>query len=179
MTYKIVSRKEWNAKPPKKPLTSIKPSSVTVHYDGGAPVKALNLQAEIAKVRSIQTYHMFDRVNAAGKPDTFSDIAYSYLIGPSGNIYVGRGPSKRTAANGTTEGNNKSLAVYFMMGGDQPLKQAMLEAFVQLRTTVLNSLPVLLHRHWLNPNGTVRTECPGKHLEAAYKAGYLQLSKIP
>ncbi len=179
MTYKIVTRKQWNAKPPKKALPNITPSSVTVHYDGAAKVVAKNETAEIAKVRQIQMYHMFNRTNAAGKPDTFTDIAYSYLIGPSGNIYEGRGPTHRTAANGTTQGNDKSLAVYFMLGGDQPLTQPMLEAFVQLRTTVLHNLPVLMHKHWLGANGKVRTECPGKHLEAAYKAGYLQLTKIP
>lgn len=177
MTFKIVTRKEWKAKPSKHPHTLIRPKSVTVHYDGGDPVKVADVKAEMAKVRSIQTYHMEGRGKAGLK--NFQDIAYSYLIGPSGNVYVGRGVQARTAANGTSAGNDQSLAVYFMIGADQPLTQPMLESWVKLRTTVLNKLPVKLHRQWLNVDGSIRTECPGKHLVEAYKLGYLQLDAIP
>ena len=91
MVIKIYTRKEWGANPVKRTPSKIKEvKGLAVHWS--AFPKPNNVQEEINQVRRIQDLHQNDRGS--------NDIAYSFLVGDSGNVYVGRGMKNRTASQG-------------------------------------------------------------------------------
>ncbi|XP_033220942.1 uncharacterized protein LOC117175344 [Belonocnema kinseyi] len=86
----IITRSEWGAKPPKGPVDKLSknpPPFVVVHHSAteGCTSQAICQ----ARVRSFQDYHI--------NHNNWSDIGYNFLVGEDGNIYEGRGWSKRGA----------------------------------------------------------------------------------
>lgn len=68
-----------------------------------------------AIMRAHQAFHM-------GPQRGWSDYAYSGAFCPHGYGYLGRGRGVRTAANGTSDGNDRSYALQYMGAGpDDPL----------------------------------------------------------
>lgn len=124
----------------------------TVHYSEVAA--AADHRSCPSQVRAIQGYHM----DSQG----WSDIAYSDLVCQHGAIYEGRGPLKRTAANGTDAGNDAAHAVCALLASGQTPTTAMLDAIVD-SAVFLNSQSgagdrVNGHRDWKS------TGCPGDPL---------------
>lgn len=88
MSITIVSRKEWQAKPPTKPF--IKQGTVSeffLHHSVSA-----DLGDEKAEMRSIQALHQ-----AAGA----RDIDYGFCLGRKGTFYEGRGWGNQDGATAT------------------------------------------------------------------------------
>lgn len=77
---KIFSRSEWGARPPKSVtlISNLPTPESWIHHSAGVPGSD-----EKAYMRSIQNYHM--------NHNKWSDIGYSFMVFPSGNIYEGRG----------------------------------------------------------------------------------------
>jgi hypothetical protein len=107
----IVSRAEWDARPPKTTpyRIPIPTPELWLHHtasaDGGA-----------ARVRAIQDFHMDVR--------GWSDIAYSFLINGAGQIFMGRGVG---IAGGHTAGHNTISHAICVLGNfndDQPTDAA-------------------------------------------------------
>lgn len=100
---KFVSREEWNAAPPTKTYSPVHPrdrKGVVIHHNGpplgldaGASYSSL-VSAEMSKCRGIQAYH---------QTRGWSDCAYSWMIGQSGNIYEVRGLMLPQFANGSDQ----------------------------------------------------------------------------
>jgi len=58
----------------------------------------------------------------------WADVAYNIAVCPHGIVLAGRGYGVRSAAQGTNDGNNRFMAVFYMYGeGETPTKE-MLEA---------------------------------------------------
>jgi hypothetical protein len=76
-----VTREQWGARAPRR-ITALSTFDVMVthHTAGGYPATDA---LERAEMRYTQTYHMDQK--------GWSDIAYNFLISPSGKVYEGRG----------------------------------------------------------------------------------------
>jgi hypothetical protein len=87
----------------------------------------------------------------------WTDIAYNALACPHGYVFEGRGPGKRSAANGTNTANNTSAVVCYLGGQGDPFTtegaQAMTDAAAWLGAPILKG-----HRDWYN------TACPGDEI---------------
>jgi hypothetical protein len=106
--------------------------------------------------RAWQSFHM----DARG----WSDIAYSSGVCPHGTRFEGRGPGRRTAANGTNTGNDLSLATCYIAGVGDPLTDAAKHAFCDEAARF--GVPLdRAHSDW-KPTG-----CPGDELRAWIRAG--------
>lgn len=158
----IVGRTEWGARPPRSAAPPIRPSGITIHWEG-PPMGSYGHYGCKGKVREIQRFHMDNR--------GWSDVAYTALVCRHGDVFVGRGPNRRTAANGSNAGNTAHLAVCVLMGQGDTLAAAALagvrDAIEWLRREGAGH-EVRPHSYW-RP-----TACPGDELRHAIAAGVLE-----
>lgn len=107
----FVTRSQWGARAPIEVSNNITPSQggVVVHHVDGVKVAKADHADCAAQVRGIQNYHM--------DSNGWSDIAYSHLPCVHGYVFQGRGENVRTAAQGTTQGNDDWYAVCSLTGG--------------------------------------------------------------
>jgi len=114
---KKITREQWGAKPPKNAYSqNIDIKGLAVHYT--AMDSPQNEIEEIQQLKNIQKFHQVDR--------GWNDIGYSFLVGNSGNLYVGRDFGNRPASQGTNDGNKQYYSVCWMGGeNDTPTPQAL------------------------------------------------------
>ena len=114
---KQITREQWGAKPPKNAYsTNIDIKGLAVHYSAMAAPK--NEVEEIKQLQNIQKFHQVDR--------GWNDIAYSFLVGNSGNLYEGRSFGHRPASQGTNDGNKQYYSVCWLGGeNDTPSNKAL------------------------------------------------------
>ncbi|MFB7867990.1 hypothetical protein [Streptomyces sp. NPDC056069] len=107
----FVTRAQWGASTPKLVNHNITPANggVTIHHTGGSKVARSNHADCDNSVRNIQNQHM----NVNG----WADIAYSHIVCSHGYVFQGRGEHVRSAANGSTSGNQNWYAVLGLVGG--------------------------------------------------------------
>ncbi len=109
----IVPRVVWGARKPKSVVPMKSPvSELWIHHTAGAappdlPQKKADIEkaGERASMRGIQAFHMDGR--------GWSDIAYNFVIFPSGRVYKGRGWSRQGAH---TEGHNDHAVAFCFAG---------------------------------------------------------------
>jgi N-acetylmuramoyl-L-alanine amidase len=160
---KLVSRKQWGARPPKA-VTPLHPSrGVVVHYSASDADEQSDHKNCAARVRAIQRFHMETR--------DWNDIAYSFLVCKHGYVFRGRGARARTAANGTREGNSGYLAICFLgddtKGRDDVTSKGG-QALVDARTHLLSVHPHA--RETIGHRDLTSTGCPGDELYAYIKS---------
>lgn len=105
---RILSRAAWGARPPKRRHSIATPTpKLYLHHAAGAILPADDSVSpeDLTRIRSIQNYHMDTR--------GWSDIAYSFLMDPDGNIFEGRGAG---VAGGHTAGQNTVSHAICIMG---------------------------------------------------------------
>jgi hypothetical protein len=119
----FVSRAAWGARPPRPGIGKLVASyGTTVHYEGGNGL-AITSHAQCASVvRGIQNFHMDGR--------GWLDIAYTGLVCPHDYVYEGRWVGKRTAAQGTDEGNGQAYALCALLDTNDPLAAGLLDGLV-------------------------------------------------
>ncbi len=154
----FVSRSAWGARNPTSQSTDITPQNggVTIHYVDGVPVARADHAECAGQVRGIQNHHM--------DGNGWADIAYTYLTCVHGYVFEGRGPGHRTAANGTTSGNQNWYAVCGLVGGADgtydPVTPELVDAFHwsigTLRSTGGAATGINRHMDHLS------TSCPGQ-----------------
>lgn len=158
-------RADWGAREPLSTTLRFLGEN-TAHYGGPSPwgdVDRASAAAFAAStdhnrcasiVRAYQAFHMDSR--------GWQDIAYSSLVCPHGHRYEGRGLDVRTAANGTTAGNDASHATCYIAGDGDPLTDEAKAAYRDERR--LRAL-TRGHRDWKS------TSCPGDELYAWVHSG--------
>lgn len=133
MSTPFHSRDDWGARP--RPLSArINNEGQTLHYGGASPwgasadrssperFAATTDHARCATIlRAWQAFHVEGR--------GWADLAYSSAVCPHGHRYEGRGPDRRSAANGTNAGNTRSCATVYIAGGDDPVTDGAKRAF--------------------------------------------------
>jgi len=155
----IVSRTTWGARAPKAIYRMRLPVAETwIHHTADAGPPSPTLDGEARFMRATQDFHM----NTRG----WNDIAYSYMIMPSGNIYEGRGWG---VVGAHTENHNSISHAICFAGNYQnmmPSSVALLSA-AQLIRQGMNQGFVKPGTH---PSGGHRdvaaTACPGGNLYA-------------
>lgn len=151
----IVKRSGWGAKPAVHAPTkmTVPRERVFIHHTAGQ--SALDYAAEAAEMRSIQTFHQRAR--------KWNDIAYSWVIFPSGRVYEGRGWGIQGAH---TEGyNGSSHGVCF--SGNFDTQRPTIEAIQACRDLIAFGIesgaigrPVSIMGH----RDVGQTRCPGTFL---------------
>ncbi len=113
---------------------------------------------ELAVMRAVQRFHQ-------GSERSWGDLAYHFLIGPSGTVYEGRDP--KYAADTSTRYDPAGHLTLCLMGNfeEEEPTDAALSALVRLTVDLLaaHDLPpdaVTTHRR------VAATACPGANLEA-------------
>lgn len=156
---RIITREVWGARPPRArhPIPVPTPKLYLHHAAGGVVAGDDTVSdADLRRIRSIQNYHMDVR--------GWSDIAYSYLTDPDGNVFEGRGHG---IAGGHTAGQNTVSHAICVMGNYETQKpeEELLERIA--------ALVVLGHQSgWWPPGITgghrdapgASTSCPGRYL---------------
>ncbi len=153
-TLKLVSRDSWGATKTSGVSTNISPQygGVAIHYVGGSG-KLIGIPHSkcTAVVREIQRLHMED--------NDWADIAYSFIVCCHGSSFVGRGLGKRTAANGTNEGNQNYYAICGLINSGETPTDEMLDAIAltaaYCRSKGGAAKKVVGHRNLKS------TDCPG------------------
>lgn len=150
----IISRTHWGARPARDiTLTKWEKKTATrVHHTVSVkPVGAKEdlIKAECEALKAIQRYHMDSR--------KYVDIAYNFLIMPSGRVYEGRG---KNVVGAHTLGHNEDCGVAFVGNYDQDsLTKAQIVAFNLLRRK-LGISKGLKAPH----SATFSTSCPGSNI---------------
>lgn len=159
MTGLLVTRAEWGARPARGAIGNINPEGVTVHYNGPAFGGFLWDHGRCAQmVRGTQAFHLDGR--------GWADIAYTACVCPHGFVFEGRGVRQRTAAQGTNEGNRRSLALMFLAGEGEPITERARAAALWWANEVARVPLRWAHRDWHS------TACPGGTLAVWKAAGF-------
>lgn len=104
-SFQLVTRAEWNARPPKSVTLINLPVNMTfIHHSAGA--ECFDLDTCIAIVQDIQNLHM--------DTNGWDDIGYNFLVGEDGRAYEGRG-WKNVGAQAV---NYNSISLGFCIPGD-------------------------------------------------------------
>lgn len=126
----------------------------------------------MAYMRNLQAFFL-NQKTLGGSPK-YADIAYSFMVMPSGRIYMGRGWRVRDAATGTSTGSRHGVSLSICFAGNFEVRTpttAALDAARwliytgQKRDFITKKLDIFGHRDWK------ATACPGANL-------YVQLSYI-
>lgn len=104
--------------------SNIRPEGLTAHYGGDSPWGAADRSSparfrdttDHARCASIvRAWHAFHLSKG------WFGFAYTSAVCPHGHRFEGRGPGRRTGANGTNAGNLRSYAVVYIAGGSDPV----------------------------------------------------------
>lgn len=114
--------------------TNIAPEGVTAHYGGPSPWGSGTNRANPTTFRTSTDHNRCASILRAWHDYHLSKgwagLAYTSAACPHGHRFNGRGPGKRTAANGTNSGNLRSYAVVYIAGQGDPLTDAAKVAFL-------------------------------------------------
>lgn len=153
---KFLSRKQWNARPPKTGIKAIgKVSEIFIHHSVTVPT------ADPANdVQWIQKYHMDSR--------NYTDIAYTLLVHPDGTILEGRTAGEQAAQGAHTLGHNSTAIGICAIGNYENI-----EATDQLVAALNEAIGYAQAKGWTTAKPKIRphkavskTACCGKNLVA-------------
>ena len=135
----IISRDGWEARPPKRPFTKLKPSrvqGVVLHHSG---VK--DGPKGMSALKAYERFHMDSR--------GWNAIAYNWLVDEAGVIYAGRGAG---VVSGATKGwNSRTESICFTGWGEIEAPQAALDSIKWLINDI-NSRKAHNNIHNINDN---------------------------
>lgn len=157
---KFVGREDWGAQYGRGP-TNIRPASggVAIHWEG-PHLGRFPHAACAGKVRGIERHHV--------ETNGWEGIAYTLVVCPHGAVFEGRGVGHRTAANGTSDSNDRYYAICALAGQRDEITDAMVEgiaagaAFLRAEDAGPEVQP---------HSAFYATECPGDRLRAEVEAG--------
>ncbi len=170
----VYLRSEWGARDATAMVRIPSPAHNTAHYAGDTDwdqpgvdrtsPERFRLTTDHERCAAIMRAHQAFHMDSRG----WSDYAYSGSACPHGRAFLGRGRGVRTAANGTTLGNDTSYAIQYLgAGADDPLTDEAKRAFVDLAFMLDRGIPLDRgHRDW-KP-----TSCPGDIVYGWRLAGF-------
>ena len=156
----VLSRAQWGAKPPSKPMTAQKPAYITIHHSAVTQRKG-----DLArKMKNLQRFSQKRERLASGKMKVaWADVPYHFVINAAGQIAEGRNIN----FSGDTNTNyNPVHHIQVVLEGNFMKEQV---TTAQLRK--LEELLVSLARKWKIPASKIEghkhyasTLCPGTNL---------------
>ena len=141
------------------PLPTQPATHVYIHH--GASGDPQNLEDEIALVRSYQNFHMDSR--------HWTDIAYGFLVGPTGDHmrFEGRGWGRQGGATGSPQDRYSYSICAIGNFETQPAPDGMIEAIAkQIRNGIAKGHIVADPEILGHKDKPYATSCPGKNLYA-------------
>lgn len=162
MTVQRLTRAQWGALPPLRPLTSLPTArGVAVHYEGPR-------MGAYAHSRCIGIVRAIQRAHQANKAQGWKDIAYNELVCRHGVRFEGRGYDKLGGANGSSTANGTAYSICGLIGDGDPitpeLEAGIADAAADYRKRGAGAT-VWGHRDF------IATKCPGDTLYGRVKAG--------
>ena len=161
--FRIVSRKEWGAKPPKSsPVHDNWRDGVkqVVHHTADHGPANSSKKAAYEHARSMQYFHQ--RVRG------WNDIGYNYLVFPNGLVLEGRGFGVRGAGAADSSGEwNTDYAHVSFVGTytDKEPTKAAVDAYNKLRKHLKNAGAKTVARY--GHGDLMPTSCPGDGVRRA------------
>ncbi|MEW5851204.1 MAG: N-acetylmuramoyl-L-alanine amidase [Myxococcota bacterium] len=146
-----VSRSEWGARATRC-TSRHTPNRITVHHTDTPNNDSLSMPA---RMRQIQNFHMDSR--------GWCDIAYHFLVGQDGRVYVGRAENLLGAHAGGANTNNAGVSFIGDFDGVAP-SQAMMNAGARILRSLKTEYGITLNREKVKGHrqvGTTSTSCPG------------------
>ena len=149
----LFPRTVWDAAPRRgSPRRRKDPTAVVVHHSAGT--RPVDLADAATVVRAIQRFHQIDR--------KWTDIAYNFVLTPTGRLWEGRGTDFQNGAN--TPRNHNTLSVCLL--GDMTTDgMTSLEKLGLRRLADHYGLPMIPH------SDVSSTECPGDQVRDWLAAG--------
>ena len=143
----LIKREKWGARPPRNASQLVRKGFVKLHWTVTCVSPGASVEDECKHMRkSLQDFHMDTR--------GWSDVAYNFVVFPSGRVYEGRGLNVRSAANGGGATNYLHQAVALVAGPDCAAQPRQYEAVASLINTFYRN-GVRGHRDGHS------TDCPG------------------
>ena len=163
-------RSEWaNAAPITSRLDPMgTPMCITVHHEGdvASPMSASGVCAHLRAVRASQIRPKGSGGLGAG------DIAYHFIVDPSGDVWEGRPICYQGAHAGNFDANQRNIGICLLGNFSiQYVSAAQKQSLQKLLVTLMNRYnlspnQVYTHREIKRRFGLPATECPGTHLQA-------------
>jgi N-acetylmuramoyl-L-alanine amidase len=159
----LVTREQWQAKPPTAAMKTQKPVAILVHHTGSAmnPEKSLE-----QKMRGLQRFSQAkEKLKDGRTKPAWPDVPYHFYIAADGRIAEGRAI---TAVGDTNTGYNPTGFIQIVVEGNFET-----ETPEAAQTTALKTLLASLSKTYaikpdqiLAHNDKAQTACPGKNLKA-------------
>lgn len=165
----LLTRAQIGLRPPRATPSRIASEGQTAHYGGPSPWRGADTSSaaafrdstDHARCPSIwrawQAFHMDER--------RWNDIAYNSGICPHGVRLEGRGPGRRSGANGTNTGNARSTATCYIAGDADPITDEAKAAYLD-ECERMGSPPRWQHGDWKS------TACAGSSIRAWKAQGW-------
>jgi N-acetyl-anhydromuramyl-L-alanine amidase AmpD len=144
------------------------PTCITVHHEGDY-ASPMSQSYVCGHLRAIRTQQVKDKASGglgAG------DIAYHFIIEPSGSVWEGRSLQYQGAHAGNALANHGNIGICLLGNFDtQPVPEAQKRALRSLLVTLMKryNIPpsaVYTHREVKQHFGLPATDCPGRNLQA-------------
>ena len=153
--------------------SNIRPEGLTAHYGGPSPWGSVADRSSPARFRDTTDHARCPSIARAWHDFHLSKgwfgFAYTSGVCPHGHRYEGRGPGRRTGANGTNPGNLRSYATVYIAGDNDPVTDEAKRAF--LDETLRLGVPLRWdHSDW-KP-----TACAGEPIRAWESTGWARPS---
>ncbi|HUW58302.1 MAG TPA: peptidoglycan recognition family protein [Planctomycetota bacterium] len=166
----IHRRSEWaNARPIVSLLDPMgTPTCITVHHEGNTAV-AMSAPAVGGHLRAMRAHQI--KTKASGGLGA-GDIAYHFLIDPSGTVWEGRPMQYQGAHAGNSTANRANIGICLLGNfNQQHVPTAQTQSLQKLLTMLTQrySIPsnrIHTHREVKRMFGLPPTQCPGTHLQA-------------
>lgn len=170
MTTQLLTRAQIGLRPPLATPAAVASEGQTAHYGGPSPWGAGPDRSTPARFRDTTDHHRCASIWRAWQAfhmDTrgWNDIAYNSGICPHGVRLEGRGPRRRSGANGTNTGNARSTATCYIAGDSDPITVEAKTAYLD-ECSRMGSPPRWQHGDWKS------TACAGPSLRAWKGTGF-------
>ena len=159
----LLTRDEWQAKPPSMKMTAQKPAAILIHHTGTAQKPKTTL---VAKMKGLQRFSQArEKLGDGRTKPAWPDVPYHFYIAVDGKIAEGRDVN---AVGDTNTGYDPGGFIQVVVEGNfdkEELTEAQAESLKSL-------LQWLLEKHGLKPESILshkdkaQTACPGKDLSA-------------
>lgn len=158
-SLRVLERAGWNRLTPVHPFDPSRPGRMTIHHSAIARAHADTDAKAVEIVRRIQREHR--------EREQYDDIAYNFLIDPSGRVIEGRGAEVQGSHGGRRQNaGNVGISLLGHLEREHPTRAqedavARLGGFLAYAYTIDTAPDSFLLGHRDLPNA--ETECPGRH----------------
>jgi len=158
----VISRSDWNASPPGIGRVMHQPRDLVIHHTE-TPV-ASTIEGNLVRIRNIQSYHQEEK--------KWPDIAYHWIVTPSGRIVEGRDWRYRGDSGTRYDLDGRLLVVLLGQFGQSLPPPSQWEGLVRITARLASRFSVPEDRIFVHSD-LAQTDCPGQALKEKIESGDL------